>query len=994
MSHSILDSIVESYRQQSGGFHALRPFQVRDILLVASLYDSYTLAEDGRLTEQIFGEFHELSLSVPAYITRVPTGEAALDLLRDRRFNLVITMARVGDLSVQDFGSAVKEIYPDLPVYLMTYDTRELGILEGAGRGLKGIDHVFVWRGDTRLFLAVIKLLEDQLNVEHDTRVGHVRVLILVEDSVPFYSAYLPMLFDEIMKQTGSLIHEGANVTQKLLRMRARPKILLATNYEEAWELYTRYRDTVLGIISDIRFPKGGRIDPDAGVELIRSIRAQDPYTPLVLQSSETRYSETAESLGTTFIHKRSPMLLQEFRNFMLENLGFGDFVFRLPDGTEVGRAADLLAMVKILESVPGESLQFHGRLNHFSNWLMARTEFSVASALRERKVTDFETTEEMRDFLRRTLLLFRQRTRRGVVEDFNPARFDASSEFVRFGGGSLGGKGRGLAFIHRLLSRQEIEDHYRNVRIFVPPSAVVGTDVFDRFLEENDLQEFALREEDDREITNRFLSARFPEDVVADFSAFLDRVRYPIAVRSSSLLEDSHYQPYAGVYATRMLPNADRDPQVRLRELLGAVKYIYASTYFQNAKAYVATTPNRMEEERMGIVIQQIVGKRCGDHVYPHVSGVAGSYNFYPIGPMKPEEGIASVALGLGKTVVEGGRTVRFCPSHPEVLPQFSQTQDVLENAQRQFWALDVSSPVDFSLPDSNLVNLDLADSENHDTLWPVGATYSLEDDRVHDGLSRAGIRLVTFAPLLKGQIIPFGEIIALLLELGYRALSGPVEIEFAMNLEPDSGGPKEFAFLQIRPVAVLTSGRVEIAEAYPEESVFVRSSHVLGHGRFPGIRDIVTVRMDTFRRERTMDIATDVGRMNDQLVSEGRSYVLLGPGRWGTADRWLGIPVAWNQISGARVILERDLTDLRIEPSQGTHFFQNMTSYGIGYFNVLESAGGFLDQGWLDSLPVRAETPWLRHIRLSEPLEILVDGRRREGLILKKRWDPEEGP
>ena len=988
MSHPILDRMVETYNKQAVGFHTLRPFQVRDILLVASLYDAYTLSEDGRLAEQILGEFHSLSLSAPTYITRVPTGEAALDLLRERRFDLVITMARVGDISVQELGTQVKAIHPDVPVYLMTYDTRELGALEEEPGSLPGIDRVFVWRGDTRLFLAVIKLVEDTLNVDHDTKVGNVRVLILVEDSVPFYSSYLPMLFDELMKQTSALIHEGVNATQKVLRMRARPKVLLATTYEDAWNLYRRYQDTTLGIISDVRFPRGGRVDPDAGVELIRSVRSEDPYTPLALQSSELRHVETASFLGVTFLHKRSPTLLQEFRKFMLDNLGFGDFVFRLPDGTEVGRATDLLSMVKVLESIPSESLQFHGRLNHFSNWLMARTEFSVAAALRERSVTDFLSVEEMRDFLRRTLLVFRHRTRRGLVEDFDPGRFDNSTEFVRIGGGSIGGKGRGLAFIHELLSRHDIGDYFENFRIFVPPSAAIGTEVFDRFLEHNGLLEFALREEDDGIVAERFLASRMPDDVVSDLAIFLDRIRWPLAVRSSSLLEDSHYQPFAGIYQTIMLPNIDSDPEVRLQQLLDSVKFIYASTFFRDAKAYVTSTPNRMEEEKMGVVVQQIVGRRCGDYVYPHLSGVACSYNFYAVDPMKPEEGIASVALGLGKTVVEGGRTVRFSPAHPESLPQFSRTEDILENAQRQFFALDITKTVNFHEPDANLVRLDLADAESHDMLWPVASTYVPEDESVYDGISRTGVRLVTFAPLLKSQVGPFGEMVQLLLELGYRGLSGPVEIEFAVNLEPGGGAAKEFAFLQIRPAAMLAATVSRPFGTYPSDAIFVRAVQALGNGSFTGIRDIVDVRPDTFRREKTIEISAEVGRMNRKLRDKEIPYVLIGPGRWGTADRWLGIPVSWSDISGAQVILECDLADLKVEPSQGTHFFQNMTSYGIGYFNVLESEGGALDREWLKELPIVEETPWLRHYRADDPLEVLIDGRLGQGLILKRKW------
>jgi hypothetical protein len=869
----------------------------------------------------------------------------------------------------------------------MTYDTRELGVLE-ANQTLRGIDKVFVWRGDVRLFLAVIKLTEDRLNVEHDTFVGQVRVVILVEDSIPFYSSYLPMLFDEIMKQTASLIHDSVNVTQKLLRMRARPKILLTTTYEEAWDAYRAYREVVLGVISDVRFPRNGALDPEAGVELIRAIREEDPYVPLVLQSSEEHFRETAHFLGATFLHKRSPTLLKEFRRFMLDHLGFGDFVFRLPDGTEVGRAGDIRTLVDLLETAPRESLQFHGRLNHFSNWLMARTEFGAANALRHKRVTDFQDVEEMRTFLRSTLQTHRAQTRRGLVEDFDGERFDANTRFVRIGGGSLGGKGRGLAFTHEVLSRYEIENHFPDMRVFVPASAVVGTDVFDEFLDANNLLEFALREPDDRRILRRFLAAHLDKAVVRDLATFLDVVRYPIAVRSSSLLEDSHFQPFAGIYFTHMLPNVHEDREVRLQQLLDAIKFIYASTFFRNAKAYIATTPNRMEEEKMAIVIQQIIGRRCGDFVYPHVSGVASSLNFYPVGRMTPEDGIASVALGLGKTVVEGGRTVRFSPPYPESLPQFSVTEDILENAQRDFWALDVTRAPDFFEPDSNLARRDLHDAEKDGMLWPVGSTYSHENDTVVDGISRAGTRLVTFAPLLKGQVAPFAEVIRLLLDMGERGLSGPAEIEFALNLEPEGGGPKEFAFLQIRPIAAVDTGLDAPHLDYEEKDLLVRSSDALGNGRIADVHDVIVVRPETFAREHTVEIAGDVGRMNDRLRAEGRHCILIGPGRWGTADRWLGIPVQWAQISQARAIVECDLEDLIVEPSQGTHFFQNMTSYGIAYLHVYARTHGFLDREWLDSLPAEEQTPWVRLIRLEEPLEILVDGKKKEGVILKRPW------
>jgi hypothetical protein len=990
MANPVLDRLMESYGSPLVGLDSLRPYTVRDILLVASLYDAFTLSEDGQLAEQILGDFHSLALTAPAHVTRVPTAARALKLLRERRFDLVITMTRVGDFSVADFGREVKNIDPQLPVCVMALDSRDLGPLEEPGAKLPGIDRVFLWQGDTRLFLAIAKLVEDALNAEHDARAAGVRTLILVEDSVSFYSSYLPLLYDEFMKQTGALMSEGVNMTQRLLRMRARPKILLATTYEEAEELYEKFRDTLLAVISDLRFPHGGRVDPEAGLGLVRRIRADDPYTPLVLQSSDESVRETAKEVGAAFLHKNSPTLLHEFRAFMMENLGFGDFVFRLPDGTEVGRAADLATMVKLLEEVPAASLEFHGRLNHFSNWLLARTEFSVASALRRRRVSEFDSAEVMRDFLRKTLITYRRQARHGLVEDFDPRRFDASSQFVRIGGGSLGGKGRGLAFAHELLSRHDIEDYFEGLRIFVPPSAVLGTDIFDRFLERNGLLEFALRIEDDRAICERFLSSELPRAVVEDLGALLDLVRYPLAVRSSSLLEDSHHQPFAGIYATLMVPNAAADRQTRLDELLAAIKYIYASTYFRVAKAYLATTPNRMEEEKMAVVIQQVIGRRRDHYVYPHVSGVASSFNYYPVGKMKPEEGIASVALGLGKTVVEGGRAVRFSPALPESLPQFSRTKDILQNAQREFWALDLARSPDFTKPDSNLVQLDLAEAESHGMLSAVGSTYSPEADAVYDGLTRAGVRLVTFAPILKHRLIPLGDVVQLLLEMGYRGMAGPVEIEFAVNLQPDGRQRKEFAFLQIRPTFAAGPPPPADLENVRPEDVFVRAPQALGTGELPEIRDLVIVRRDSFAREHTIEIAAEVGRMNAKLRAADRPYLLLGPGRWGTADRWLGIPVGWPDLSSAKVILECDLEDLKVEPSQGTHFFQNMISYGVGYYTVHESEGGTVDWEWLESLPSEEETRWLRHIRLKEPLQPLVDFRRGAGIILKRGRSP----
>lgn len=982
-----LQRLAESYDLQSAELQTLQLNRVREILLVASLYDSYTLSEGEHLAELIIGEYHNLYLSGPPRIMRVSTRSEALTLLKQRRFDMVITMAQPSDMTASAFGLAAKEEYPHLPVYLVAYNLMELEVHDEGPEPPPGIDRAFIWRGDVRLFLAIIKLAEDQLNVANDTEVGGVRSLILIEDSLPFYSSYLPMLFGELVKQTEALIEEEVNLAQRLTRRRMRPKVLLVSNYEDACRLYERYQDTVLCVISDVRFPRGGALDPQAGIKLLTHIRQHDPVVPLVLQSSDSSYAQTARELGAGFMHKNSPTLLNDLRDFMLESLGFGDFVFRSADGAEVARASDVDGMLEALETVPAESLRYHASRNHFSNWLLARTEYRLASSLRQLEIDDFASLEEMRAFLLRTWRAIRAEKRRGQVADFDPRRMEAVGEFTRLGGGSLGGKGRGLAFVHDLLSRGHLENEIEGLRIIVPPSAVIGTEVFDQFIATNNLLEFALREEDDTAILERFLSAALPAEVMGDLAAFLDRQRAPLAVRSSSLLEDSRFLPAAGVYPTHMLPNDNPDPGVRLAELQDAIKHIYASTFFSGAKSYLAATPSRVEEEKMAVILQQIIGQRHEEVVYPTLAGAARSYNFYPIRDMKPEEGIASVALGLGKTVVEGERALRFAPTHPQWLPQFSTPDDILDNAQREFWALDMTRPVDFRNPEpnSNLVRLDLAAAERHDTLWPVASVYSPDNHAVYDGLARPGVRLVTFAPILKHNIFPLAQVIELLLEVGELGMAGPVEIEFAANIPSPHQTGREFAVLQIRPLARHGALAEVDLSSVTEHETLIRATNVLGGGRTTDVKDIVAVRMDTFDPAHTVDVAHEVAKLNARLRAEQRGYLLIGPGRWGTADHWMGVPVTWYQINGARAILECELDHLNVEPSQGTHFFHNITSQGVAYFSVGQRYGGYIDWDWLDDLEPAREYRWVRHYELDEPLEILVDGQASEGVILK---------
>jgi len=987
MNETLWDKIRAGGEERFAGFEDLMPFRVQEVLLVASMYDAYTLEEGGRLTELLLNEYRELHLSFAPHVTRASTGEEAFNLIKVRRYDLIITMTRLGDMDAVDLARSIKEIHSDLPVITLAFNPRELSRLEDH-QARQALDRLFLWSGDVRLLLAIIKNCEDLRNAQHDTRYGGVRTIILIEDSVRFYSAYLPMLYTEVLRQTHSLMQQGLNLSHRLLRMRARPKILLANTYEEAWDYYTRYKDYLLGVISDARFPMNGRQNDEAGIQFIRKIKQVDPHTPAVIQSTDPAIAAEAYDIGAGFINKNSYTLLQDLQHFMLDNFGFGDFVFRLPDGAEVDRASNLRTMIRALETVPDISLLHHANRDHFSNWLRARTEFALASLLRPRKVSEFRDADELRKYLIETISRFREETQRGIVTDFSRQLFDASSDFVRIGGGSLGGKARGLAFMNSVLHRYGITDRYKGIEIKVPPTAVVGTDVFDTFLEKSGLHDRVLEDMADEEVIRRFLPAKLPPEIYGDLETFLRQIRYPLAVRSSSLLEDSQYQPFAGVYSTYMLANNHPDVRVRLDQLCDAIKLVYASTYFRGAKAYLEATANRVEEEKMAVIIQQVVGRQNEQYNYPDFAGVAHSTNFYPTGGLQPNDGVACVALGMGRTVVEGRKCLRFSPRHPGNLPQFATIKDMLNNSQREFYAIDTSHPDAYpqAKEDFNLKLLNLEDAERHGTLEPVGSVYSSQNNAVYDGIWREGARLVTFAHILKSNLFPLAEILQLLLELGTRCMSCPVEIEFAGVLGDNKTRPHQFGFLQIRPLADSYVAPEIKPELLQDPAAFCSTSVALGNGRITGVQDVVYVSPAKFDRGRTVAIAEEIGRLNNQLRREERPYLLIGPGRWGSADHWLGIPVRWEQISHARVIVETDLEDFKVTPSQGTHFFQNLTAFQVGYLTVNQTGGeGRLDWDWLDSQPATSKTLHLRHIRLTSPLTVLIDGHSGHAVILK---------
>ncbi len=982
--------VEHGYGTRFQGFQHLMRHRIRDILLVSSLYDLYVFEEDGRLYELIREEYQGLNLSHVPEITRVSRGEEALALAgEDKRFDLIITTPHIEDMDSTQLAREIRQAGLKIPVVLLAYDNRELSELLNHDDA-KVFDRIFIWTGNFRIIVAIVKHLEDLMNVEQDTRLVGVQSIILIEDNVRFYSAYLPLLYTEILKQSQRLILEGINLTHKYLRMRARPKILLCTTYEEAWNYFEKYQDTILGVISDIDFKKGGKHDPEAGLKFAAEVRKRHDDIPVLLQSNNAQFKERALSLGAHFVLKDSPTLLQELRKFTISQFGFGDFIFRTPDGIEVGRATDLISLEEQLKVVPPESIKYHAERNHFSTWLKARTEFWLAHKLRPRKVSDFPSLEALREHLINSLRTYRKIRQQGIITDFKKESFDVQSGFARVGGGSLGGKARGLSFVNTLITNYQITDRFPGVRIFIPPAIVLGTDVFDTFLDDNDLRHFAINCDDDLEITRRFLSAtKFPPDVIASLVSFLDLVRVPLAIRSSSLLEDSQYHPFAGVYQTYMIANNHENPLIRLNELLNAIKRVYASTFYQAAKQYIRVTSYRLEEEKMAVIIQKMVGSKHQTRFYPTFSGVAKSYNFYPTPPQKPEDGIASVALGLGEWVVEGGNTLKFSPKYPNHIAQFYSIKEFLRTSQHQFYALDFNQHSSESLqPFDEAVRLfPLKQAEEDGCLYYVGSTYLPDEDRIVDGLARSGARVVSFAPILKHKIFPLSQILLLLLEMGTWGMGTPVEIEFAVDMSANNPEKvKEFGVLQMRPLVLKRELEQINVDDYDRQQIICHSPCILGHGIIKDIYDIVYVDYHKFNRAKSRQVADEVSRLNAMLVAEKRPYLLIGVGRWGSLDPWLGIPVNWEQISGAKAIVETSFKDFMVEPSQGSHFFQNLTSFMVGYFTVNQYKNkGFVDWEWLKKQPIHQHFEFTYHIRLKRPIKILMNGRKNQGIITK---------
>ena len=968
-------------------FQDLMPHRVRRILLVQSLYESFILTEDGQLNDAILRQFVDLNLNQNPDLIRVSTAEEALDVLAKRPIDMIVASMQVGEMNAAELARKVRQRHPKLPLLVLAYNNRQL-IDFLAHNDTSAIERVFLWQGDTRVLLAMVKYVEDRLNVESDSGGQGVPIILVVEDNVRFYSSFLPVIYAEVLGHSQSLIDEGVNLAHKMLRTRARPKILLCTDFEEAWSYFERFEGQVLGIISDVEFPCGGELDRRAGVKLLERVRERRADIPVVLQSSIAQNQLLAGDLDAQFLLKGSQLLLDELRTLLVESFGFGDFVFRDQEGNEVGRAADLPQMIEQLAIVPGQSLRFHAGKNNFSNWLKARTEYALAERLRAKKVDDFATTQDLRDELIGALSHYRHERDKVVVADFREETYDGKEGLYRIGGGSLGGKARGLAFVNRLLNETRVASRFEQLRIHVPHAAIVATDVFDRFLKDNELKNWAIECDSDRKIEERFLATPFPQQALDDVRRFLIRAETPLAIRSSGLLEDSPYQPFAGVYKTYMLPNNNAELERRLVQVVSAIKRVYASTFTKRAKSYLAMTPYRLEEEKMAVILQEVVGSRRGDRYYPDFAGVARSHNFYPTPPLTAGDGIAAVAAGLGCSVVQGANCFRFSPTHPQVHLGGSSIDEILGNSQRSFCAIDLEREPDVQAAEgAELLHCDIDELERQGVLQALGSTYSPENDRLSDGLGRPGVRVITFAPLLKHRLFPIAELLQALLEIGEAGTLGPVEIEFAVRLTGDELERPEFGFLQMRPLAMASEAEASEIGHVLASQLICRSECVLGNGRIDDIVDLVVVDRERFDRSRSHEVAAEIARLNAALQDEGRPYLLIGVGRWGSMDPLLGIPVSWHEIAGARAIVECGFKDMHVAPSQGSHFFQNLSSCHVGYFSVQPELGeGFLDWGWLQSEPEMIERGlFVDHLRLAEPILIKMDGRIGEGVILK---------
>ena len=959
--------------------------RIYNVLIVANPYDAFMLEDDGRVEEKIYNEYVELGLRYPPTFTQVSTTEEAREVLRTMHIDLVICMPGNADNDAFSVARDIKAEFPHMHCIVLTPFSH--GITKRMeNEDLSIFDYVFCWLGNTNLILSIIKLIEDKMNLEHDINEGGVQMILLVEDSIRFYSSILPNLYNYILAQSKRFATEALNRHSATLRMRGRPKVVLARNYEEAMALYERYADNVLGVISDVRFPIHGEKDSEAGLKLMREIRQNDPYLPLILESSESENRAKAEAEGFRFVDKNSKKMSLDLRKMLEEHLGFGDFIFRDPKTkAEIMRIHSLKELQDNIFKIPDDSMLYHISRNHMSRWLSARAIFPVSMFL---KTVTWERLKDItahREIIFDAIVQYRHMKNIGVVAVFDRMKFDAYSHFARIGDGSLGGKGRGLAFLDNIIKMHPEFNSLEGAKVQIPRTVVLCTDVFDQFMEQNNLYQIALSDASDDDILRHFLRAQLPDSLIADFFTFFEAVKSPIAIRSSSLLEDAHYQPFAGIYSTYMIPYLD-DKYAMLEMLACAIKGVYASVYYRDSKAYMTATSNVIDQEKMAVILQEVVGKQYDGRYYPNISGVLRSLNYYPIGDERAEDGIASLALGLGKYIVDGGQTLRVSPYHPHQVLQTSELETALRETQTRFYALDTRHVGnDFKVDDGfNILNLKVKEAERDHSLNYIASTYDPYDNVIRDGLYEGGRKVISFAGVLQQNVFPLPELLQMSMRYGAEAMRRPVEIEFACNLNADRTG--SLYLLQIRPIVDQKQMLDEDLAAIPDADCLLRSHNSLGHGVTEDVTDVVYVKTDDrFSAADNPTIAREIEKLNKEYLDRGTNYVLVGPGRWGSSDSWLGIPVKWPHISAARVIVEVALKNYRVDPSQGTHFFQNLTSFGVGYFTIDENRNdGCFHKATLDAMPAVEETEHVRVVRFEKGLRIMMDGKKGEGVVV----------
>ena len=960
--------------------------RIYNVLLIATKYDAFMLEDDGRVDEQVFNEYTALSLHYPPRFMQVTTEEEALRELKDRNFELIICMPNMDNRDIFAEAGEIKVHYPNIPIVVLTPFSKEVS-KRIANEDLSAIDYVFSWLGNAELLLAIIKLIEDKMNAPDDTaRVG-VQIILLVEDSIRFYSSALPHLYKFVLEQSQMFAKEALNDHQQTLRMRGRPKIKLARTYEEAVRIFEQYKDNMLGIISDMSFMHNGVKDPYAGYKFGQYVRKTGLIIPFVLESSEASNNVYAKELDASFIDKNSKSYPQDLRREITRRFGFGDFVIINPHtNEEIMRIKDLKDLQKKVFQIPDDSLVYHLSRNHFSRFFYSRAMFPPAEVLKHVDVSDYKDMDEARKLIFDVIVQYRRMKNAGVVAIYRKDRFDEYSNFARIGDGSLGGKGRGLAFIGAMVKRYPALER-DNFAVTIPKTVVICTDIFDEFMETNELYPLALSDADDETILRYFLRASLPARLIEDLMAFYDVVKSPVAVRSSSLLEDSHYQPFAGIYSTYMVPK-QADKYEMLRTVSDAIKAVYASVFYRDSKAYMTATSNLIDQEKMAVVLQEVVGSRYDKHFYPTMSGVARSLNFYPIGNEKAEDGIANIALGLGKYIVDGGVTLRFSPRHPHSILQMSTVDFALRETQTRFYALDLENMAKtFSVDDAfNLVKLSVKDADAEGSLRYIVSTYDPYDQIIRDGYYPGGRKILSFVNILQHDVFPLADTLDQLLRIGQKEMGRPVEIEFAVNISPEDHTKATFYLLQIRPIVDNKEVMEEDLSLVKDEETILSSKSVLGHGIVSDVRDVIYVKTGAFNSANNQAIAREIERMNRTFTGTDQGFVLVGPGRWGSSDPWLGIPVKWPHISNARVIVECGLENYRVDPSQGTHFFQNLTSFGVGYFTINPFKGdGWFDEAFLNAQPAVEETDYIRHVRFDAPITIKMDGKRSLGVVLK---------